>query len=51
MPSFNSTFTIAKKKYKWIAYDAKGYVLIISQSKKIVSGHLQDLGYDVIYNL
>tara|TARA_X000001316_G_C900641_1_gene18998 strand:- start:177 stop:302 length:126 start_codon:yes stop_codon:yes gene_type:complete len=40
-----------KKKYKWIAYDENGGVLIIAHSKKIVAGHLQDLGYVVIYNL
>ena len=50
MPSSNYISTIVKKK-KWIAYDQNGRVLIISHNKNIVLGHLQDLGYSVIYNL
>jgi len=47
MPSSNSTFTIAKYKNKYVAYDDKGFVIIMSQSKKIVKSHLLSLGYVV----
>ena len=34
-------------EYETVVYDDKGFVIIISQSKKIIKIHLQSLGYVV----
>ncbi len=36
MPRASSRVTIMQHKKKWIAYDKKGYVIVISKNKKIV---------------
>ena len=32
----SSKVTIMQRKKKWVAYDKKGYVIVISKNKKIV---------------